>query len=59
MWNSIPLFLCATTEHGEMFLPETANELRCDKEYPPQTFHLIAKVPEIAGDEEHLSECIK
>ena len=59
MWNSISLFICATAEHGGMLLPETANELRCDKEYPRQTFRSIGKVPEIAGDEERSRERIK
>ena len=56
LWNSNLLFLCASAEHGKMFLPETTNGLRCDTKCLLQTFYSIAKFFEIVGDEEHLHE---
>ena len=54
--NSILLILYVTVNPGDMFVPETANALRCDKEYPQQKSNSNAKVLEIAGDEEPLRE---
>ena len=59
LWSSNRLFLCANAEHGEMFLPETTNGLRCDTECLLHTFHSIAKFLKIVGDEEHLHECTR
>jgi len=56
LWNSILLFPCATAERFKTFLPKTTNKLQCGIECPQQTFHMIAKVLEIAGDKEHLHE---
>jgi len=40
-----------------MFLHETSNERRSDKECPQQIFHSNTKFLEVSADEEHLSIC--